>query len=210
MAKIKINEAAVNPKEERTMKETGAFSRLARWLICIGIGLALFAGGCATEYAAKSGVTGSPCTPAGTWRGGSSYDTAGDPYDDLGVRYLLTMVPIGRNRFTALWEGSYVTPPGYTRMTQYSGELVKDGDGTYDCIGMAYFSSSSTFPPDSLPQVWVIHGKMEVVDCNTVRFTWDTFNVYDWHSQPFVDDPLLQPAATPIVEVYKRFQMPGD
>jgi hypothetical protein len=75
---------------------------------------------------------------------------------------------------------------------------------------MAYFNSSSDFPPDSLPQVWVIHGKLEVPDCNTLEFTWDLFNVYDWHSKPFVDAPLMQPAATPIVEVYRRFQLPGD
>ena len=150
------------------------------------------------------------CDPVGTWRGGSSYDPDGDSYNDLGVRYVLTIVPIGRGRYSALWEGSYITPPDYTRMTQYSGELVMKSDGEYECIGMAYFNSSSVFPPDSLPQVWVIHSYMEVIDCNTVKCTWDTFDVFDWHSEPFVDTPLFQPAPTPIVEIYKRFVFPSD
>ncbi len=151
-----------------------------------------------------------PCAPAGTWRGGSSYDPAGDPYDDLGVRYVMTVVPIERGRFSVLWEGSYVTPPEYARMTQYSGELVKKSGGGYKCIGMAYFNKSSVFPPDSLPQVWIVRGYMEVLDCDTVKVTWDTFDVFDWHSEPFVDPPLFQPAPTPIVEIYKRFSMPAE
>lgn len=176
-------------------------------IVLTGVFLALFLGGCATDSAARSG---GPCSPAGTWRGGSSLDPAGDPYDDLGVRYVLTVVPIEDGRFSVLWEGSYVTPPGYARMTQYSGELVRKSDGQYECIGMAYFNTSSTFPPDSLPQVWVIHGYMEELDCDKVKFTWDTFNVYDWHSEPFVDAPLFQPAELPIVEIYKRFSMPTE
>ena len=159
-----------------------------------------------TAWASGTG----PCSPAGTWRGGSSYDPAGDPYDDLGVRYVMTIVPIERGRFSVLWEGSYVIPPDYARMTQYSGELVKQSDGRYECIGMAYFNTSTTFPPDSLPQVWVIHGYMEELDCNTVKCTYDTFNVYDWHSEPYVDPPLFQPAEVPIVEIYKRFTGPTD
>ena len=167
-------------------------------------GLALLVGGCVTGPASAAGAT-----PAGTWRGGSAYEAGGDPYNDLGVRYVCTITPIGSDRYNALWEGSYVTPPDYARMTQYSGELVKQDDGTYECVGMAYFNTSDTFPPETLPQVWVIHGEMEMPDSNTVRFTWDTFDAYDWHSEPFVDPPLFQPAATPIVEVYKRFTVSG-
>jgi hypothetical protein len=154
--------------------------------------------------------SGNTYNPAGTWRGGSSYDPAGDPYDDLGVRYLLTVIPIGRDRFTALWQGAFINPPEYTRRTHYSGEIVRTRDGKYECIGMALFNTSSAFPPDSLSQVWAIHGDMEFRDCDTVTITWDTFDVFDWHAVPFVDPPLFQPAPTPVVEIYKRFTRPSD
>ncbi len=182
-------------------------SKASRRFLFVVIGLAVLAGGCATNSASN---TDESCTPAGTWRGGSAYDPDGDPYEDLGVRYVCSIVPIGNGRFSAIWEGSYVTPPDYARMTQYCGEIVRKSDGGYEGIGMAYFNTSSTFPPESLPEVWVIHGDLEMPDCDTLKFTWDTFAAFDWQSEPFVDDPLFEPVPTPIIEVYKRFKMPGD
>lgn len=74
---------------------------------------------------------------------------------------------------------------------------------------MAYFTSSDTFP-QGFQEVRVIHGYMEEINCDTIQLTCDTFNVYDWQSEPFVDQPLLQPAQTPIVEVYKRLSVSAD
>lgn len=183
----------------------------ARWTAWAGVlALALFASlslGCVTPAGSPRG--GPAPSPAGTWRGGSSYDPAGDPFSGLGVRYLLAVGPLGDDRFSAVWEGSYVAPPGYPRMTQYCGELVKREDGKYDCAGMAIFNTSGTFPPDALPQVWVIHGTAELIDADTMRITYDVFQVHDWKSRLFVDAPLFKPAPTPIVEVYRRFSSPG-
>lgn len=166
-------------------------------------GLALLAAGCATASGAARGGADDPI--AGTWRGGSSYAPGGDPFKDLGVRYVLTLMPLGGGRYGALWEGSYVLPPGYARMTQYSGEFARRDEGVYECVGMALFNSSAAFPPDALPQVWAIHGKAELVDKDTLKVTYDAFEAQEWKATPFVDPPLFKPVPTPIVEVYKRF-----
>lgn len=171
-----------------------ALGALLAWLV-------MGAGGCATQEAAVGGGG----SPAGIWRGGSAYEPGGDPYRDLGVRYVLTLIPLGDDRFAAIWEGSYVTPPGYARMTQYCGELVGRGGGRYECVGMAYFNTSAVFPPDTLPQVWAIHGEALMKDRDTLQITYDVFDVYDWKSAPFVDAPLFKPVPTPIVEIYRRF-----
>lgn len=186
--------------------------RTSRWAAMAGLvvlaSFALLLAGCATQqgaaqYGADRGI-------AGTWRGGSCYAPGGDPYKDLGVRYLLSLVPIGGGHFNATWEGSYVLPQGYARMTRYSGEFTRLPDGGYDVSGMAYFNTSAVFPPDKLPQVWVIHGKAILRADGMLQVTYDGFEVHDWSSEPFVDPPLAKPVPTPIVEVYKRFEIGGN
>lgn len=185
--------------------------RMARWAVLVGLvilgSFALLLAGCATQegisgYGDEQGI-------AGTWRGGSCYAAGGDPYNDLGVRYLLSLVPIGRGRFNATWQGSYTLPQGYARMTSYSGEFIRQPDGSYAVSGMAYFNTSAVFPPDKLPQVWVVRGKAIIRPDGMLQITYDGFEVHDWSSEPFVDAPLAKPAPTPIVEVYKRFVLGG-
>lgn len=71
--------------------------RVSRWAIPAGLLLlgacAFLLAGCATQ----AGVSrnGDDRGIAGTWRGGSCNARGGDPYADLGVRYLLSLVPIG-------------------------------------------------------------------------------------------------------------------
>ncbi len=167
--------------------------------------LALVAAGCAggPEVLGESGVL------AGTWRGGSAYEPGGNPETDLGVRYLLSLTPLGGGRFGATWEGSYVLPEGYARMTRYSGELAKRADGSYEVLGIAFFNTSAVFPPDTLPQVWAIHGTAELLGDGRLRITYDGFEVHDWKSRPFVDPPLFRPVPTPIVEIYRRVEFGG-
>ncbi len=154
--------------------------------------------------------TNAGCNLSGTWYGGSPDAPA--PY------YHGTITPISADRFSITFQLALeVQSAGYLRATDWTGELSRTGPHTYS--GMAFSmwqidpNSLTLFPPGvdpSLPELDFIHIKsMEVLDCNTLRFTYDLWALYG----NFTNDinPMETPPPPPglifdpmIVEVYHR------
>jgi hypothetical protein len=138
------------------------------------------------------------CTPAGIWYGGSDY------------KYILTITPTAPNVFAIRSEGVYDQAAfGYHGWTSLSGNLVQVKYRTYISQSIAIYTTSPDMvpSPDTL-ELDVVHSKIELTDCDTLKNTIDLFGAYfDLSKTPFVDPPDLSyipPGQTTIVETYRR------
>ena len=152
------------------------------------------------------------CNPAGTW------------YAELpSPPYMATITPIqGHSRYSVVFKGVYnASDLGFVSMTNWSGELVKSGDG-YDVAIIAIAGGGEGMPHwDPLNTVGV-KGHIEFSDeCNTMDVTWPG-GIYAWVWDtdeaawgtppiPWVDDPDFFPLGEDtIYETYHRMIMPTD
>jgi hypothetical protein len=158
------------------------------------------------------------CNPAGTW-----YAELGSP------PYIGTITPIqGHSRYSVVFKGVYdASDLGLVRMTNWSGEFVKSGDG-YNAAAIAILGGGEGMPHWFPLETWGVKGYIEFSeDCNTMYATWpggvDAW-IWDTETFPFVPPPIpwvttvdyhpLTPdpsgGPTPIYETYHRMIMPTD
>ncbi len=148
---------------------------------------------------------GNECTPAGTWYGGGA-----DPSLTIhSPKYLLTIVPSRAGRYSIRADEGFSTNPAVVaKLSEFSGELIKQEDGTYRAYALALANSSSVPPPMGGldPQIWAIREHVTLTDCNTLQFEIDFFAVYAWGHTPFLDTPdgYRLPPGTVAIETYKR------
>jgi hypothetical protein len=152
------------------------------------------------------------CDPAGTW------------YAELPAPpYMAIITPIqGHSRFSFVGKGVYnASDLGFVSMTNWSGELVKSGDG-YDAAIIALLGGGEGMPHWVPLQTWGVKGYVDFSeDCNTMFATWPG-GVYAWvwdtETYPFVPPPVpwVDEADYPpmgeatIYETYHRMLMPTD
>ena len=151
------------------------------------------------------------CDPAGTW------------YAELpSPPFMGTITPIqGHSRYSATYQGLYhASVYGFEIMTDWSGELVKSGDG-YDVAIIGLFGGGEDYPHWNPLQTWGVKGHMEFSDdCNTMFATWPG-GIYVWvwdtgtlpfvpPPTPWVDDPVFPYGTDTIYETYHRMPMPTD
>ena len=173
--------------------------------------IAIVAGGMVGFAGDGNGASGNRCNPAGTW------------YSELPAPpYMSTITPIqGHSRYSVVFKGVYnASDLGFVSMTNWSGELVKSGDG-YDVAIIAIAGGGEGMPHwDPLNTVGV-KGHIEFSDdCNTMDVTWPGgvyFWVWDtdpaaWETPPipWVDDPIFPMGTDTIYETYHRMVMPTD
>jgi hypothetical protein len=144
---------------------------------------------------AAQGV-GNNCDISGTWYGGS------DPQ----YQYLWSLTPVGAGRYYSSIQNGYdVRPFGMAAASAWVGEAIKSGHKTFDTYLMSYWI------PDvagALPEVDIVHSRVEFIDCNTFTSTIDVFGAY------YSFTPARTPFVTPldldflaggvIVETYHR------
>jgi len=150
------------------------------------------------------------CNPAGTW------------YAELpSPPYIAIITPIqGHSRYSVMYQGVY-NPSlfGFESMTDWSGELVKSGDG-YDVAIIAILGGGGVDgnPPWDVVQTVGVKGHIEFSeDCNTMDVTWPG-GIYGWiwdtesvtPPNPWVDPADFQFGDDPILETYHRMIMPTD
>ena len=170
--------------------------------------VALVVGGVVGFAGDGNGASGNRCNPAGTW------------YSELpSPPYMATITPIqGHSRYSVVFKGVYnASDLGFVSMTNWSGELVKSGDG-YDVAIIAIAGGGEGMPHwDPLNTVGV-KGHIEFSDeCNTMDVTWPG-GIYAWiwditsetPPNPWVDEPDFQFGNDPILETYHRMIMPTD
>jgi hypothetical protein len=136
------------------------------------------------------------CSPSGTWYGGGDF------------KYVITITPLGGDRFAMRGEGAYSQAAwGYTGWTSFSSELIRLKDGRYVSYGIAMYTTSPEMqPPSNSIELDGVRGWLEFTDCNNVRASYDFYAAYfDLNKIPFVDPPdvnYLPPGG--ISETYHR------
>jgi hypothetical protein len=131
---------------------------------------------------------------AGTWFGG------GDA-----AKYLAVITPGASNDFNLVFDGAYsLTTLGFPVKTIWSGSIVRTNT-TFDLYAIGMTNASTGFPAPT-PDVWAVHAKVRLTDCNTLHIDYDFFGAYYWSSNktPFVDLPDYVVAPPPFSETYKR------
>ena len=169
--------------------------------------VALVVGGVVGFAGDGNGASGNRCNPAGTW------------YSELpSPPYMATITPIqGHSRYSVVFKGVYnASDLGFVSMTNWSGELVKSGDG-YDVAIIAIAGGGEGMPHwDPLNTVGV-KGHIEFSDeCNTMDVTWPG-GIYAWVWDttsvtppiPWVDEGVII-LEGPLFEIYHRMIMPTD
>ena len=160
------------------------------------------------------------CNPAGIW------------YAELpSPPYMATITPIqGHSRYSVVFQGVYnawdlpTSDPGvptFETMTDWSGELVKSGDG-YDVAGIAILGGGP-FPHLNPLETWGVKGLIEFSeDCNTMFGTWPGgIDAWIWDTDPAAwgtpPIPWVTPVdyhpltgGDPIYEIYHRMIMPTN
>jgi hypothetical protein len=152
----------------------------------------------------KGGSSG--CDITGTWYGGSNPQ----------YQYLLSMTPTGAGRYFSSFQNGYDVhpiPPGYVAATAWVGETIKKGGKTFDSYIMSYWlwdpaAAAAAGLDPTLPEVDIVHSRIEFNDCDTFTSTIDVFGAYF----SFTPDktPFVTPLDAsylidgPIVETYHR------
>ena len=147
---------------------------------------------------------GNDCTPAGTWYGG------GDDYYVNGQlfhspKYLMTIVPIRAGRFSFRGdEGFTPNPAAAKKLSEFSGELIKQPDGSYKGYALALANPSDVPPPlgGPDPNVAAVRETARMTACDTLEFEIDFNAIYAWGKIPFVDNPMV--SRGPASETYHR------
>ena len=170
--------------------------------------IALVAGGMVGFAGDGNGASGNRCNPAGTW------------FEEPGPPYMAIITPIqGHSRYSIFFQGVYEASLfGFEVMTDWSGELVKSGDG-YDVAIIAILGGGvDGIPPWDVVQTVGVKGHIEFSeDCNTMDVTWPG-GIYGWiwdtesvtPPNPWVDPADFQFGDDPILETYHRMIMPTD
>ena len=159
-----------------------------------------------------NGPSGNRCNPAGTW------------YAELpSPPYVATITPIqGHSRYSVMYQGVYnASDMGFVTMTDWSGELVKAGDG-YDVTAIGILGGGEGIPHWFTLETWGVKGHIEFSeDCNTM-FVTSPGGVYAWvwdtDTFPFVPPPIpwvddadyFPMGEDTIYETYHRVPMPTD
>jgi len=150
------------------------------------------------------------CDFAGTWYGGSP--DVPFPY------YHLTINPIGLERYSVIAQyASETQSAGYLHNTVWTGEFSKTGRHSYTGMVFSMWQwdpSSSLLPAGvdaTLPEMDLFHiNSVEVLDHDTLRFTYDKAAVYFSFMYPMSlkekpPDPGFVATFDPLlVEVYHR------
>jgi len=161
-----------------------------------------------TAVACMAGNPSAPCTPAGTWYGGSP--DAGFPY------YHMTLTPISPTRFATRGQlASEIASAGYLSATDWTGDEIKTGPKTYKGTIMSMWQWNPESAPEGvnamLPELDFIPYSIKMLDCDTFEGTIRHWYVY----YNFTNDitPLSKTSRPPdvvmdfnppIVEVYHR------
>ncbi|HKJ84523.1 MAG TPA: hypothetical protein VKA06_00530 [Spirochaetia bacterium] len=139
----------------------------------------------------------------GTWYGGSS-----NP-DNAGYKYQYTFVPTGRARWYAMADGAYNPDSlGAAVATRWTGEVVRR-NGVYEIRLIALTTNDPTEPPEELPSVQAVRGRVTFDEDDAVQIVYDLYAIYDWGQTPFVDQPgawFLAPGEGVIEESLMRMQ----
>lgn len=151
------------------------------------------------------------CNPAGTWYGGS------DPH--YAYQFIITPVgePVAMGRYNTMAQQALDLPAlGIVAATNWTGTMELKGS-TYQAHIMAMYkltpeTAASVGADPELPEVDVVRGHIELVDCNTLTATWDVYYVYfnfdavAGDKIPFVTAPDIDVlgGAAQIVETYHR------
>jgi hypothetical protein len=195
----------IEPSNERTDTMKGKITLVFIIALVVG-GMVGFAGD-------GNGASGNRCNPAGTW------------YAELpSPPYTATITPIqGHSRYSVMFQGVYGPSLfGMEVMTDWSGELVKSGDG-YDGAAIAILGGGEDFPHWNPLHTWGVKGHIVFSDdCNTMFAEWPG-GIYVWVwdtvTFPFVPPPTpwvdvrddIYPLGTDtIYETYHRMPMPTD
>ncbi len=109
---------------------------------------------------------------------------------------------------------------GYIAWTNWTGELVKTGARTFESYGIAYWvwdpEAAALLGVDTTsPELDIVHARVELVDCNTFKYTidlWAGYFSFDPETtKPFVAQPdidwlqlSLAPGETELKETYYR------
>jgi len=150
------------------------------------------------------------CSLAGAWYGGSP-DTP-FPY------YQGAITPNGDDRFSIVFQYAPETQSaGYLHSTDWKGELSKKKGQTYSGVAFSIWQwdpTSPLLPPGvdpNLPELDFIHvAHSELIDCDTLRFTYDKWFVYfnfTYDIKPLEPPPppgFIMVLDPPLVEVYHR------
>ena len=156
---------------------------------------------------------GNSCDLSGTWYGGS------DPH----FQYLSTLSSMGAGRYSSTYQlAADVHPFGYVARTTWTGEAFKTGPRTYEQYAMSYWiwdpAAAAEFGQlmgitidPTLPEVDIVRGRLELVDCNTLTNTIDVYAAYfnfTPDKAPFVTTPDIDfLVGGSIVETYHRMPL---
>ena len=144
------------------------------------------------------------CDLAGTWYGGG--ETA---------KYVMYITHEKGEQYSTVSQGAFnAGDVGFPLATIYSGQIVKVRENKYDGYAIGMMNTTANFPflptdPAANPQVWAVHSKSHLVDCDTMQINYDFFGAYLWTSAktPFADAPDFVPVPPPFTETYKRMPM---
>jgi len=125
-----------------------------------------------------AGGVGNQCGLAGTWWGQNF---------EYEQEYLVTIVPIGGGRFSAVVEGVNDFPP-YEKFTSWRGEAIKTGSDTFAWNQILF----GTVLGAEVPDIFAVRGEIDLVDCDHFDASFTFGAVYAWGQVPFVDEPLLE------------------
>jgi hypothetical protein len=139
------------------------------------------------------------CSPVGTWYGGG----------DGTIKYIAVVTPLTGNRFQVIFHGATdATAIGFPVNTITPGEFRKEKQGEWDYVGtaMMLMGTSTSMPPASNPDIWVVRYRVRLEACDTLKVQHDLFGGYHWDSpsKPLIDLPDYLIAPTPIDETYTR------
>ena len=147
---------------------------------------------------------GNSCDISGTWYGGS------DPQ----YQYVWSLTPVGAGRYYSSIQNGYdVRPFGMVSASAWVGEAIKTGHKTFDTYNMSFWlwdpaAAAAAGLDPSLPEVDIVHSRVEFIDCNTFTSTIDVFGAY--YSFTPARTPFVTPldadflAGGTIVETYHR------
>jgi len=114
---------------------------------------------------------GTNCDASGVWYGGSDF------------QYLTVITPVEHGRFQIKSQPGFDNRQfGYVSWTDWTGEVRRTGPRSYDVTGISYWVWDPTMAPPEMdlsqPELDILHGKLEMLDCNTFKYTIDMWQAY--------------------------------
>lgn len=142
----------------------------------------------------------------GTWFGGSSNE------ENAGYKYQYTFIKNGPDSYYATADGAYNPDSlGAAVATNWTGELMKNEDGSYTIRLISLTTNDPVEPPEELPSILAVEGTVQMNGNEEMTIRYHYFAMHDWDTVPFMDKPvqwMLPPGSDPIVERIHR--MPSD